>query len=65
MDKQNKDKLVRRFKSFVWRLGAVIAVASANFLAENLGLFGLSTQVQIVLGLILGEVTKFLNSKVN
>ena len=34
-----------------------------SFLAENIGLFGLPLQVQIVAGLVLNEITKQLNTK--
>jgi len=41
----------------------MVAVAGLAFLAENIGLFGLAPQVQIILGLFLGEVTKALNTQ--
>lgn len=59
----NKELLTARFKSFVWRLGGMAAVALLAFLADNLGLFGLGTETQVVLGLVLGEVTKYLNTR--
>lgn len=59
----NKELLIKRFKSFLWRLGAMLGVALIAFLADNLNLFGLTPQVQVVLGLILGEVTKALNTQ--
>ena len=59
----DKEILLNRFKSFLWRAGAMIAVALIAFLGENIGLFGLSPQVQIVAGLILAEITKFLNTE--
>jgi hypothetical protein len=62
MSNENKDIFVKRLKSFIWRLGAVVLVAVLSFTAESLGLFGLSTQTEVVLGLILGEVTKYINS---
>lgn len=58
----DKELLINRLKSFAWRLGAIITVAVLSFLAENIGLFGLSPQIQVVLGLILGEITKALNA---
>ena len=39
-------------------MGSMIVIASLAFLAENIGYFGLSSQTQVILGLILGEVTK-------
>jgi hypothetical protein len=59
----DKKELIKRAKSFAWRLGGMVAIAILAFLADNIGLFGLSPQVQVVLGLILGEVTKHLNSQ--
>lgn len=59
MNKELKNRLL----SFAWRLGGMVAVASLNILAENIGLFGLSAQTQVVLGLILGELTKWLNNR--
>ena len=54
--------LVNRLKSFAWRSGGMLLVASLNFAIENAGLIGLSPFVVVLLGLALGEVTKFLNS---
>ena len=59
----DKELLIKRLKSFAWRLGAMIVVAGLTFIADNLGLFGLSPQVQVVAGLILGEITKALNTQ--
>lgn len=58
----DKELLIKRSKSFAWRLGGMLAIALLSFIADNLGLFGLSVEVQVVLGLIVGEVTKWLNT---
>lgn len=58
----DKEQLVKRLKSFAWRLGAIVAVSALTFLADNIGLFGLPLQVQVVVGLIIGEITKWLNT---
>ena len=34
-----------------------------DFTAQNIGMFELPSEVTLVLGLILGEVSKFLNTK--
>ncbi len=52
-----------RLKSFAWRLGGMIAAMSLSFLLDNLGILGLSLNVQVVLGLIIGELTKWLNNR--
>jgi len=54
----DKTLLQKRLESFCWRMGSMIVIASLAFLAENIGYFGLSSQTQVILGLILGEVTK-------
>jgi hypothetical protein len=59
----DKETLNKRLKSFAWRLGGIVAVMALSFLAENIGLFGLPLQVQIVAGLVLNEITKQLNTK--
>ena len=56
-------ELKTRLKSFAWRLGAVLAVAILNFTAENLGFVGFTGQSQVFLGLVLGELTKALNNR--
>lgn len=58
----NKELLVKRLKSFAWRLGGMAVVAGLNFVAENLGLTGLSPAVVAVIGLGVGELTKALNT---
>jgi len=53
----------KRFKSFLWRVMGMVAVAGVDFLAVNLELFNLSPEVVVVAGLVLGEVTKYYNKK--
>jgi len=60
---ENKQILINRTKSFLWRLGGFIAVGIVGFVAKNLDLFALSPQVTVVAGLLLGELTKFLNTQ--
>jgi hypothetical protein len=58
-----KEQIIKRFKSLAWRLGAIIAVfVITAFQEEIMPLLGLSDSVKVVLGLVLGEVTKYLNS---
>jgi len=63
MTKENKEVLVKRLKSFLWRLGAYVAVAVIGFLINNLELVNLPPTVVAVVALILGEITKYI--KVN
>lgn len=59
----NKEILIKRLKSFTWRLGGIVLAALLGFVAENIGLFGLSPEVTVVLGLVIGELTKYLNTQ--
>ena len=56
--------LVNRFKSFGWRLAAYIVVAALAWISNNLGLLELPAYITTIVALILGEVTKYLNTKV-
>lgn len=55
--------LKNRILSFIWRTGDIAAVAAINYIAANLGYFNLPVTVVAVLGLILGEITKYLNKQ--
>ena len=57
------DVFKKRTKSFIWRLGGMIFAMLLQFLSENLSILPISNQLTIVLGLIIGELTKQLNSK--
>lgn len=59
----NKENLMKRGKSFMWRGGMMIIALGMDFAAQSLADFNLSPQVIVVLGLILGEISKQLNSK--
>ena len=56
-------QLVKRLKSFAWRLGSVIAIAGLNFVIENIAGLGLPVWSIGIIGLALGEITKYLNRK--
>jgi len=56
------EALMKRTKSFFWRLSCVSLVAGISWAIDNLGLLEVSIPVQGVLGLILGEITKEINN---
>ena len=62
MNPEAKKVFASRVKSLLWRAGMMAAVFLVDFTSENIGLFNLSPQVLVVAGLVLGEVSKFLNS---
>lgn len=53
-----------RFKSFAWRAGIMVAVTLVNYGVANLSGFGLSPELTVLAGLILGEISKYLNREV-
>ena len=61
---ENKIKLIKRTKSFLWRLADIVLIAVLNYIAASLKLFDLPAEVVGILGLVLGEITKALNTKV-
>lgn len=54
---------VSRLKSFAWRTGMMTLAMFVDFTAQNVGLFELPPEATVLLGLILGEVSKYLNGK--
>jgi hypothetical protein len=55
--------LSTRFKSFYWRGGAMLFAGFLNVILESATDLQLNNGVVIVLGLVLAEITKFLNTK--
>jgi len=55
--------LSNRFKSFYWRSGAMLVVGLINVILESATDLQLNNFTVVVLGLILAEITKFLNTK--
>lgn len=53
-----------RFKSFLWRGGAMLVATAITYLGANLELFNLTPQATVIVGLVLGEITKALNNVV-
>lgn len=54
-------QLLKRFKSFVWRLGMATLAFVATWTLANLELLELSPVVTMILALVLGEISKYLN----
>jgi len=57
-----KEELLKRGKSFAWRFGGMALVALLAFISSNLDLLKLSPEVVGLIGLIVGEITKSINS---
>lgn len=57
-----KEIFIKRLKSFAWRLGSYALVALLAFFADNLDLLHLAPQYTTIIALVLGEITKALNT---
>lgn len=60
-----ESQLMKRVKSFSWRLGMAVLAFSVEWMMTNLGILDLSPMITGVLALALGEVSKYLNTKTN
>lgn len=58
----NKEIFIKRLKSFGWRLGGMLVGAGLSFAAENIGLLHLDPQYIALIGLVIGELTKYFNT---
>jgi len=57
------EQLKKRLKSFCWRGGMMLLAVAVDFTANNLADFQFPVGVTVVLGLVLGEISKALNKK--
>lgn len=62
MNKKLKQKLIKRLKSFAWRISVMAIVVGLSFLLDNAVELLIPLWVQATLGLALAEVTKQLNT---
>lgn len=53
--------LLKRVKSFIWRLAMATVAFAVSWILSNLELLQLDPIVTTVLALILGEISKYLN----
>ena len=58
------EQFIKRLKSFAWRAVMVGIIAALAWVIDNLGILELPVYVQGILGLMLGEVSKYLNTGV-
>lgn len=62
MTPELKEQLIKRVKSFVWRVGAFVVVSGIALIVDSLGLFNLDPTLVGIISLIAGEITKFVNT---
>lgn len=65
MSDELKEKIIKRVKSFAWRLGCAMAIAGLNFVSEQLTTVSLPSWAVGVIGLAIGEATKWVNDHTN
>ena len=56
--------LKKRLLSLAWRAGMMILAGGIAYLAKNLNVLDLSPETTVFIGLILGEISKYLNTPV-
>jgi hypothetical protein len=56
-------QLIKRIKSLLWRAGVVATIAMINFIVENVAGLGVPGYAVVLVGLVGGEITKYLNTK--
>jgi len=57
------EQLKKRLQSFAWRAGMMLIAISLQFAIENASELNISPLATVLLGLVLGEVSKYLNAK--
>lgn len=57
------EQLKNRLKSLAWRIGMMTVAVCIQFALDNAADLNISPLVTVLLGLILGEVSKFINAK--
>lgn len=57
-----KNDFLNRFKSLLWRAGMVALAAGIGWVLNNLSMLSLSPTLTVVIGLVLGEVSKQINN---
>lgn len=62
MSKEFKEQIIKRLKSFAWRLGAYCVVSSLAFILDLIGLFDIPAEIVVIIAYVVGEITKFINS---
>jgi hypothetical protein len=55
--------LMNRIKSLLWRVSMMTIAFFVSAITENLEMLELSGQATVFLGLIFGEISKYLNRK--
>lgn len=52
----------KRLYSFLWRFAIYLVVVAGNYMVENISDLGLSEGYVVLVTLVIGEITKYLNT---
>jgi len=55
------EQLLKRLKSLAWRVGMVAIAGVVDIAIVSLSDFNLPNELTVIIGLVLGEVSKYLN----
>lgn len=58
----NKELLLKRLKSFAWRLLGMGIAAGLAFVSSNLDVVNLPAEAVVLIGLVIGELSKIVNT---
>lgn len=58
----HKEELVKRTKAFGWHLSMMVVAATVAFVLQNLNMLNLPEWSVVLLGLILGQTSKYINN---
>ena len=62
MKPDEQSQFVKRLKSLLWRAAMMVLALIVQFAIDNLTSFQLSPQITVLIGLALGEISKWLNT---
>lgn len=57
------EEFKNRIKSYLWRGAMFLIAVAVKVIAQNLNLFNMDATYTVLLGLFLGEISKYLNNK--
>jgi hypothetical protein len=60
---EGKSQFQKRIESFLWRTGMMVLAMAIDFALQNIAEFRLPPLATVTLGLVLGELSKALNAK--
>ncbi len=62
---ENQEILIKRAKSLGWRTTMMVIGIGLSFAIENLSLLSIPAEAKVLVGLILGEISKELNRRLS